>query len=388
MIKVGIDCHKLEDKTGAQRAGIGRHTYRLIEEISHNRELSEKFRFYLYFKGHIPDDIPFLENDIFVKRVAKLPFFIPFFRPSFNIFFHIALPLYIVKDRVNVTFFPSFMLPAFFPPDIVAKSLVVLTNDIYYEYTQGTLPKKYKIGYQLFANWAARYATQITTQTYASREEISGYFNIPKEKIVVVPLGADIAQTNESTVPDAEKQNYIFYLGQAFPRRHLKETIQAFEIISPEFPEIQFIAVGVDKYNPPVIDKLVGEVNQKLGDRKIHRFEFVSDERLGELYKKAKLFCYISSSEAMGLPPLEALASGTAPVVADTPTTREIFGDAAFFVKNPDDPKNIAETLREALQSREKRENIVRKRKQILSKYTWKGHAEEMVKLFEKVALK
>lgn len=382
MIKIGIDCHKLEDSTGAQRAGIGRHTYRLLEEISKKPELKDRFRFYLYFKGRVPKDIKFLEDKIFVKKVAKLPFFFPKFRPSFNIFFHIALPLYALKDRVDVTFFPSFMLPAF----IITKSLVVLTNDIYYEYTQGTLPKKYRLGYKVFANWAARRATQITTQTYASREEISGYFNIPKEKIVVVPLGADIAKINEEVLPDSQKQNYIFYLGQAFPRRHLKETIQAFELAAGEFPKLQLIAVGVDKYNPPIIDKLVTETNQRLGDRKIHHFEFVSDEKLQELYSKAKLFCYISSSEAMGLPPLEALAAGTAPVVADTPTTKEIFGDAAFFVKNPDNPENIASVLREALQSSEKRENIVRKRGEVLAKYTWKGHAEQMVELFEKTA--
>ena len=111
----------------------------------------------------------------------------PFFRPSFNIYFHIALPFFALKDRINVTFFASFMLPAFF----ITKSIVVLTNDIYYEYKWGSLPKKYKIAYRLFSNWGARHASQITTQTNASRDEISKYFKISKEKISVAPLGVD-----------------------------------------------------------------------------------------------------------------------------------------------------------------------------------------------------
>ncbi|MDX1607809.1 MAG: glycosyltransferase family 1 protein [Candidatus Spechtbacterales bacterium] len=382
MIKVAIDCHKLEDATGAHRAGIGRHIYKLLEEISKKPELAEKFRFYLYFKGHIPKDIEFLNNEIFVKKVAKLPLFLPFFRPSFNIFFHIALPIYTLKDRVDVIFFSSFMYPAFY----MGKSILLLTNDVYYEFTKGTLPFKYRISYKLFAKWGAIRATQITTQTNASRDEISGYFNIAPEKIEVVPLGADLKDF--APKEKVQKENYIFYVGQAFPRRHLKETLQAFELIAYDFPELNFIAVGIDKYNPPVIEGLVKKINQKLGNRRIYRQEFVSDEGLVEFYQKAKIFTYISSSEAMGLPPLEALAAGTVPVVADTPTTKEIFGSHAFFVEDSEDPKNIAKVLREALQNAGARDKILQDREEVLAKYTWKGHAEKMIEMFEKVSLK
>ena len=385
MIKIGIDCHKLEDKTGAERAGIGRHTYKLLEAISHRPELKKEYKFYLYFKKEAPASISFLENEIFVKRVAKLPFFFPFFRPSFNIFFHIALPIYVLKDRVNVTFFPSFMLPALF----MSKAVVVLTNDIYWEFTKGTLPLRYRLGYRLFANWAAYRATQITTQTNASRDEISGYFNIPKDKIAVVPLGADLKQfAPKNTV---KKENYILYVGQAFPRRHLAETIMAFEKIAPEFKELKLMAVGVDKYNPPKVDILKTEVNKRLGREQVERREFVDDEDLVGLYQKARLFIYVSSSEAMGLPPLEALAAGTAPVVADTATTREIFEDRAFFVASGAGEytsDEIAKTILTGLRDDSKRKYIEEGREQILKKYTWEKHADLMLELFNKTGRK
>lgn len=406
MIRIAIDCHKLEDSTGAQRAGIGRHVYKLLEELSKRTELINEFQFFLYFKEKIPNDIEFLDNPIFIKRIAKLPFFFPFFRPSFNIFFHIAIPFYALKDKINVTFFPSFMLPAFFPPVGEAKSIVLLTNDIYYEYTQGVQPLKYRIGYKLFSNWAARRATKITTQTYASRDEIVQYFNLNSEKISVVPLGVDVEQFSPHQTK--EKKNYIFYIGQTFPRRHLRETILAFEKIAPKFPNLKFIAIGVDKYNPPIIDELVKKVNKKLGEERIFRFESVSDEKLVQLYQYAKLFIYISSSEAMGLPPLEALAAGTAPVVADTSTTREIFSTpggecAAFFarpakgnslnakasssgIKIQYTPDSIASVLSEALNNKEKREDIIKNRKSITSKYTWEKHTDLMLELFKNVS--
>ena len=385
MIKIGIDCHKLEDKTGAERAGIGRHTYKLLEAISRRPELKKEYKFYLYFKKEVPTSIPFLGSDIFIKRVAKLPFFFPFFRPSFNIFFHIALPAYVLRDRVNVTFFPSFMLPAFF----MSRAVVVLTNDIYYEFTRGTLPLKYRLSYRIFANWASKRATQITTQTDASRREISEYFKIPKDKIAVVPLGADLKHFAPKSA--IQKENYILYVGQAFPRRHLAETILAFEKIAPEFNNLRFVAVGVDKYNPPKVDRLAEEVNKRLGSAVIERREFVSDEDLVDLYQKARVFIYVSSSEAMGLPPLEALAAGTVPVVADTPTTREIFEDEAFFVPAREGDyisDEIANTLRKSLLDETKRKSIQECRERILKKYTWEKHADSMLKLFEETAEK
>ncbi len=375
-IKVAIDCHKLEDKTGAHRAGIGRHLYRFLEEASKQKELEGKFKFYLYFKSGVPKDIPFLQEKIFVNKVAKLPFFFPFFRPSFNVFFHIAIPILALKDRIDVAFFASFMHPAFY----IGKTAVVLTNDIYYESSQRSQPLKYRIGYKLFATWAAKRATTITTQTYASRKEISRCYNVPEDKIIVVPLGADFT---EFTPEDNEKDNYILYVGQAFPRRHLRETINAFRIIAPEFPQLKFIAVGLDKYNPPIIDDLAKKTNKELGEERVIRKESVSDEELKELYRKAQTFVYISSSEAMGLPPLEALASGTVPVVADTPTTNEIFEDKAFFVENTESPPAIAEKIKRSITDNDRRNYILQNKDKILQKYTWKKHTDKMLELFK-----
>ncbi|OGZ59917.1 MAG: hypothetical protein A3A00_00890 [Candidatus Spechtbacteria bacterium RIFCSPLOWO2_01_FULL_38_20] len=143
--------------------------------------------------------------------------------------------------------------------------------------------------------------------------------------------------------------------------------------------------VGVDKYNPPIIAKLIEDINKRLENRIIWK-QGVGDEELKKLYQEAKLFTYISSSEAMGLPPLEALAAGTTPIVADTPTTREIFGSKAYFVKNPNKVENIATILHQALKNDAERRRIIEGRQEVLEKYTWDRHAELMLQLFRKTA--
>lgn len=369
MLKIAIECHNLENK----RWGIGRHLSKLLEEISKGPEWEKEFKFYLYFKGFVPDDL-YLQNPIFVKRVLKLPFL----RPSYNIFFHILLPLAVLKDKIDITFFPGFMLPLFF----AGKSLVVLTNDIYYEYKTGNLPLRYRLSYMLFSNWAAKKATKITTFTKSAKKEISQLFKISPEKIVVNYLGVDIEKEGLTINYKLKTINYLLYVGQAFPRRRVKETILAFKNIAPKFPGLKLIIVGQDKYNPPILKKTVAEVNKELGEKRILHYDYIeSDRELQNLIQNAELFIYLSSSEAMGLPPLEALALGTPPLVKDNELNREIYEDNAFFVQDETNPQNIALAVEKALSSPEKREEILRNSERITSKFTWQKHTEKFLEI-------
>ncbi|TSC75051.1 MAG: group 1 glycosyl transferase [Parcubacteria group bacterium Gr01-1014_44] len=348
MLRIGIECHALE----ANRWGVGHHLAKLLEEISIKSELANEFRFYLYFKGRIPDD-SYLNNPIFVKRILKLPLI----SPSFNIFFHFLLPLVYFRDHLQAVFFAGFMLPAFF----LGKSLVLLTSDVYYEYTQGQLPFRYKLSYALFANWAAWRATKITSLSNTDKEEIVKMFKIAPEKISVNYLGVDQKQVVTSLLQfvgdesDAKKGgnhlplNYLLYVGQAFPRRRAKETIQSFAILAPKYPDLKLILVGQDKYNPPVLQNLVKETNQKLGGERIIYHGYIeNDDELQKLMAGAKLFIYLSSSEAFGIPPLEALAAGVPPIVKDNDLNHELYEGHAFYVKDEKDPVQIALALEKA----------------------------------------
>lgn len=372
MTNIGIECHALE----SNRWGVGHHLAKLLEQISHQSELAKEFRFYLYFKGRIPDD-PFLNNPIFVKKVLKFPFF----RPSFNIFFHLLLPLAYFRDCLKAVFFPSFMLPAFF----MGKSLVVLTNDVHYEYTQGQLPLKYKLAYAFFANWAAWHATKITTYSHTAKAEIIKMFKINPEKISVNYLGIDnqIIHMQGSTLQNTTLQNktpYLLHVGQAFSRRRAKETIEAFALLAPKHPNLKLILVGQDKYNPPILEKLVQETNQKLGSERITYHSYIqSDEELQKLITGAKLFIYLSTSEAFGLPPLEALAAKVPPIVKANDLNKELYEGHAFFVKNEKDPVEIAAVIETALNDTARRQEITDNSEKIISKFKWSNHAEKFL---------
>jgi glycosyltransferase involved in cell wall biosynthesis len=373
MNNVGIECESIE---GSEIWGVGRIVKKLLEEISKRPELQKEFKFFLYFKSQIPN-LDFLNNPIFVKKIVT-PQFLP---NSFSLYYYILLPIKLWFENLKVVLFPNYMLPILFR----GKSLVYLTEDIYYEIKHGSLPFKYKLAYKIFAGWAAKHATKIICVSNNSAKEVAKLFRVNPSRIVVNQSGIDEPTPNTSRNLEFEANSYILYVGQAFPRRHLKETILAFEKIATEFPDLKLIAIGRDKYNPPIIKDLVGGINKKLGDERIVYKEYVSQQELDGLYSGAQLVVYISSSEAFGFPPLEGLSYGVPPIVTANELNHEIYGDMAFFVKNPDSAESLTETLREGLLNKEKRNAIKQATPEILKKYTWGKYLERFIMIVKNI---
>lgn len=373
MIKVGIECESIED----QSWGVGRIVNKLLEEISRRPELKKEFKFFLYFKSKIPDSA-FLKNDIFVKKIVRGWLS----RRSFSFYYYVWLPINTWLDRVHVMFFPANMLPIIF----YGKSVVILTEDLYYEMYHGDLPFRYKLAYRIFGNWAARHATKIMAISETSKKNVAKLFKISPGRIFVNQLAVEPPKSDSLTSYQLPvTSNYLLYVGQAFPRRHLKETILAFEKLSPKYLDLHLVAIGADKYNPPIIRGLIEKVNKKLGREAVVHKDYVSDEELHDLYRNAKCLIYVSSREAFGLPPLEALAHGAVSVIADNDLNREIYGQNAFFVADPDSVDDIAATIENCLNNMAKREQIKQSAAQVLSKYTWLAHTNRFLDLAKQV---
>ncbi len=352
-LRIGIECENLED--GQSRWGVGNLTLNLLREYANSSALQERYELVLYFKKAVPPDLIF-QNPCFKTRVLGTG--------SFNFFYHILLPLNAMRDRVDWMFFPAYMLP----PLYVGRSVVMLTGDVYYEYKHGSLPFKYKLAYRLFTNWAARTATKIMAISESSKKEVAKLYKIGPAKIFTARLGTNSIPVNKPN----ERGDYILYIGQMFPRRHALESLLAFEKISSEMQQLSFVMVGKDKYPHPTIEAHATRINKKLGRDAIIHYDYIEkDEDIRALYAHAKLFVYISSNEAFGLPPVEAAGYGVPVVVQDSEINHELFGNAAFFVKDPKDISALADLFRDALEDTKKREQMTEEYKEIIPKLSW-----------------
>ncbi len=378
MIKLGIECENLEDPKS--RWGVGQLTLNLLKEYANNHEWQKEYKLYLYFKKGIPNDEIF-KNPIFIKRILGFP--------SFNIFYHILMPLRAMADRLDWMFFPAYMLP----PLYFGRSMVMLTDDVYYEYKYGNLPFRYKLAYWLFTNWAAKRANKILAISETSKKEVARLYSINPEKIFVSYLGvnpkSDPPAGRAGILNPKQIQNYWLYVGQMFPRRHAKETILAFKKIAKEFSNLKLVMIGQDKYpsvglagNTSVIQELVQKTNQELGSQRIVYHNYLEErEDLNKLYAGAKAFIYVSDREAFGLPPMEALSFGIPSVIADNELGRELFGDYTFYSKSGN-IEDIAKAMKEALSNEQKANKIKSEGPEFVKKYNWKKFTE---RFFERI---
>ena len=394
MLKIGIECHSLEK----EKFGVGQTLLQFLKSVSENAEMTNppwQIRFVLYFNKRIPQD-PILDSPLFEKKLLRFPL-LP---PSFSIFYHILLPIAYLRDHLDGIFLPSYMMPAFL---FWGKSIAVLTNDVYFESRQGDLPFKYKIAYRIFSWLAAKRSDRVMTISEFSKKELARLYNVSPEKISVISWGLndEIKHLEKGSLSSqkisATKQRlgienkFILSVGQAFSRRKVKESMLAFEKIADQFPDVQYVVACIDKNNPPIIDSLAQEINKKLGRTAILRISYLSQEDILCLFNNTELLVYISSHEAMGLPPMEALKCGTVPLVADNELTHEIFGEHAFFVAcetNADEIQSIADEMREALTNTIKRNKIIKEGQIAMQRFSWPELTKKILRLFEETFMK
>ncbi|MEK7645601.1 MAG: glycosyltransferase [Patescibacteria group bacterium] len=382
-IKVGIECEQIEGEIW----GVGKIITKLLENIASRPELEKDFEFHLYFKSKIPK-LLFLDNSIFHKKVIEQPFR----HKSFVFYYYVLLPIQLWFERLDVMFFPNYMLPIIF----FGNSVVMLTEDIYYEMRSKQQRFHHRLAYRVFATWATWRANKIMAISQTSKKELVRLFNIEPARIVVNLLAVDSAKidsfSNIGNCPPAEalakegklkNENYLLFVGQSFPRRHLAESLLAFEKIASEFQDLKFIIVGPDKYNPPRIRQLQQDINSRLGGERIIWHERVSQEELSQLYAHTLATIYISSREAFGLPPLEGLAQGSVPIIAENALGHELFEECAVFIANPDSVDDIASALREAMTNSTLREKIKAHAPEIVDRYTWRAHTDRFLEIIK-----
>ena len=88
------------------------------------------------------------------------------------------------------------------------------------------------------------------------------------------------------------------------------------------------------------------------------------------MYRLAGVFVFPSLYEGFGLPPLEAMASGTPVVTSNVSSLPEVAGDAALLV-DPYDPTAIADGIYRVLNDEQLRRDLRRKGLDRARQFSW-----------------
>jgi glycosyltransferase involved in cell wall biosynthesis len=137
------------------------------------------------------------------------------------------------------------------------------------------------------------------------------------------------------------KEPYVLYVGRLTARKNVDTLIRALTLVRT--PTLTLVIVGGrDKTSPDLSSVAANEgVSARvlfMGPMDVH------SRRLRVLFAAATAFCFPSLEESFGLPPLEAMASGTPAVVSNLAAIMETCGNAAIYV-DPMDHRAIAEAI-------------------------------------------
>ena len=213
------------------------------------------------------------------------------------------------------------------------------------------------------------------------KREILEYYDVPEDKIVVIPNGVDLDEFKPDKVKRrkiremygiADDEVVLMFSGYEFRRKGLEYIIKAL----PQVKEnVKLLVVGKD--NPEPYKKLAS----KLGvlDRIIFA-GFVPD--ISEFYAASDIFVFPTAYEAFSLATLEAVASGLPILATKVNGTEELIkeGYNGFFVKRH--PENIAEKINILLDD-ELRRRMSKNARKTAEEYSWSEVAKKTMEVYK-----
>src|SRR4029079_7588920 len=149
---------------------------------------------------------------------------------------------------------------------------------------------------------------------------------------------------------------FILYAGNIKPHKNLERLVDAFGQLKqrPGHEDLKLLIIGdeINKYG-----SLRRRVEAAGVRHDVRFFGFVPDSTLSALYRMASVFAFPSLYEGFGLPPLEAMAAGTAVVTSRISSLPEVVGDAAVLV-DPYSVEDIALGLQRVLDDDDLRKDL------------------------------
>jgi glycosyltransferase involved in cell wall biosynthesis len=254
-----------------------------------------------------------------------------------------------VEDRLDLYHGLSHALPPRMPcPTVVTMhDLIVMRHPEFY-------PAIDRWSYTRTIKQAVARADLILSVSEATKADLSELLAIPSERIVVTWQACDerfrCAVPQESLDRTRSKyglpQRFVLSLGTIERRKNAVSLVRGFARVANELEDVGLVFAGKGTRYLEEVQQAV--VATGLRNRTFF-LGFTATEDLPALYRLASLFAYLPLIEGFGIPVLEAMQCGTPSITSNRSSLREIGGEEASVLVDPQSEESIAEGLYRAL---------------------------------------
>lgn len=200
---------------------------------------------------------------------------------------------------------------------------------------------------KLFYLRAVKNSKAIFTVSEFSKSRIQEHLNC-RAPIAVVYNGIP-AYFEKPLVPPPEKNETIIFIGNIKRHKGLQTLIPAFQtfrkrLIAEGKSPVKLLIIG-SKANFRTQDRTLSALQDGAMENGITFTGFVADDELHRLLAEARILVQPSLYEGFGIPPLQALHSGTRALISDIPVFKEIYADYPVTFFKAGDTADLAEKL-------------------------------------------
>lgn len=325
---IGIDARLTYYRTG----GISTYIIRLVEALERLDSLNR--------------------YTVFHSRKAREPLVSRFRRaslwtPSHHRIERLVLSVELLPHRLDV-----FHTTDFIPPLFGAHRHIITVHDLTFLHYPQFLTAESRHYYNDQIEYAVHHADHILTDSEASKRDLMRMLDVPSEKITVHLLGVD--ESFQPLPPETVEhyrralelpETYFLFVGTFEPRKNIDGLVEAYRALLASTPDAPpLVLAGRMGWNFDELRQRIEALN--LGDHLLWR-EAIPQDAMPALYNAALALVTPSFYEGFGFPALEAMASGTVPIVSNCSSLPEVVGAVGLQVA-PDNHAALTEAMRKA----------------------------------------
>ena len=207
---------------------------------------------------------------------------------------------------------------------------IVTIHDVLFNDFKDSFPLSYRLIKNFLFRISAEKSDIFLTVSNYSKERISKYYQIPLDKIRVIPNGVGedffnmpIESSDNDIFFSHNLEKFILYVSRVEPRKNHLILLKAFNELQLWDRGYKLVFIGRQDLPYPELDSFLEEGSKELIES-VFRISNVSHESLKLFYHHCALFVYPSIAEGFGIPPLEAITAG-APTLCSNSTAMSEF---------------------------------------------------------------
>ncbi len=286
-------------------------------------------------------------------------------RPARLLWEQTALPLAVVRLRLDVLFNPGFTAPL-----LCGCRQVTVFHDLQHkrhpEYFRWfDLPF-----WNFFLFWSAKVSRLVVAVSDATREDLLRWYRLPPSKVRTIPSGVD--PRFFELAARRQPECFLLAVSTLHPHKNLDGLLRAFAIFRERHPEYRLIVSGIHGFFSPQLHAL--RESLQLGDS-VEFPGWIPREDLYDLYRRAAAFLYPSLFEGFGFPVLEALAAGVPTACSCIEPLNGIAGEAALKF-DPLDTAAIAAAMQRLVEDEGSRAQLATAGPRRAAQFLWRTTAQ------------